>query len=169
MHMAHPITIRRREGVAALRRKIKESSNEAQKARIRAIIHMKEGATRVEVARRFVVDTDSLTNWVKAYNAGGVDALAMSTGGRPEGNPKWDTRIFDALAEEINKGGYWSVPRMQEWIRTHHRHDIPEQTVWYHMDQLGYSYKSARPHPVQGSQERQEAFKKRGFPHSWSR
>lgn len=169
MHMAQRITVQRRDSVTALRLKIKESSNEGQKARIRAIIHIKEGATRVEVARRFVVDTDSLTSWVKAYNKGGVDALNMSKGGRPEGNPKWDTAVFDALAKAIDRGGYWSIPRMREWIREHHHEDIPEQTVWYRMDQRGYSYKSARPHPAQGDNEKQETFKKGVFVRSWSR
>jgi transposase len=159
--MAQAITLRGRDSVAELRQQIKESHDDAQKARIRAIINIKEGATRVDVAKRFVVDTDSITAWVKAYNKGGTAALKMNRGGRPEGNPKWDTTIFDALAKEIDtKKGYWSIPKMQEWITFHHKKDIPEQTVWYRMDKLNYSYKSARPHPVQGNREKQEAFKK---------
>ena len=53
---------------------------------------------------------------------------------------------------------------MQEWIKEQYQKDIPEQTVWYRMDKLNYSYKGARPHPVQGDRERQETFKK--GPHS---
>jgi len=159
--MAHPISLRGRDSVAELRRKIKASGDEAQKARIRAIINIKEGATRVEVARRFVVDTDSVTAWVKAYNKGGVAALAMSKGGRPEGNPRWDAKIFDSLVKEIDRGGrYWSVPLMRQWIEEHFKKNIPENTVWYHVTGLDYSYKSARPHPYKGNTEKQEAFKK---------
>jgi transposase len=95
--------------------------------------------------------------------------LAQKPSGRKEGNPKWDKEPFDALAQEIDKGGYWSVPRMQEWLKKEYKKNIPEQTVWYRMDTLGYSYKSARPHPVQGDRERQETFKKGASPHSWSR
>ncbi len=161
MYMAHPIALRRGESIASLRQTIKESGDEAQKARLRAIINLKEGATRVEVAKRFVVDTDSLTAWVKAYNKGGTAALKMSKGGRPEGNPKWDTKIFDALAKEIDKGGrYWSVPLMQQWIKEHFKKDVPGNTVWYHVTNLDYSYKSARPHPYKGDALKQEAFKK---------
>lgn len=58
-----------------------------------------------------------------------MDALAMSKGGRPEGNPRWDISIFEKLIKEINKGGYWSIPLMQEWIKTNHKKEIPEQTV----------------------------------------
>jgi len=115
------------------------------------------------------VDAKSVTTWLARYNKGGTSALVSNKGGRPKGNPKWDASLFTDLARAIDKGGYWSIPRMQEWLQEHHKKDIPEQTVWYRMDQLKYSYKSARPHPVQGSTERQDAFKKGGLPHSWSR
>ena len=133
------------------------------------MLALKEGKTRTAVAKQLVVSRTSVISWVTLYNQGGTDALKLGAGGRPEGNPKWDAKPFEELAKEIDKGGYWSIPRMQEWLTEHHQKDIPEQTVWYRMDQLGYSYKSARPHPMQGNTERQEAFKKRGFLHSWSR
>jgi len=163
------IQLRAQCSVSDLKRALKESADVDQKTRIRAIINIKEGATKAATAKRFVVSRTSVISWVAAFNEGGVDALLMSKGGRPEGNPLWDASIFDDLAKEIDKGGYWSVPRMQEWLRTHRKKDVPEQTVWYRMDQLGYSYKSARPSPVQGSKEKQDAFKKGGLPRSWSR
>lgn len=167
--MERTITLRAHDSVSALRAAIKESRDEAQKTRLRAIINIKEGASHADVARRFAVRPNTVTNWVKAYNARKTAGLIMSKGGRPEGNPTWDASIFDALAQEIDKGGYWSVPRMQAWIKKHHQKEIPEQTVWYRMDQLNYSYKSARPHPVQGSKEKQDTFKKGASSRSWSR
>jgi len=163
------IQLRAQCSVGDLKRALKESNDADQKTRIRAIINIKEGATKTATAKRFVVSRTSVISWVAAFNKGGVKALAMSKGGRPEGNPLWDASLFDDLAKEIDKGGYWSVPRMQEWLRTHKKKDVPEQTVWYRMDQRGYSYKSARPSPVQGNKEKQEAFKKRDLPRSWSR
>ena len=74
---------------------------------------------------------------------------------------KWDQSIFDDLVKEIDKGGrYWSIPLMQKWLKEHKKQDIPESTVWYHLNRLNYSHKSARPHPYRGDKERQEAFKK---------
>ena len=163
------IKLRAHESVDELKRALKESADADQKTRIRAIINIKEGATKTATAERFIVSRTSVISWVEAYNEGGVDALAMSKGGRPEGNPVWDASIFEGLAKEIDKGGYWSVPKMQEWIKEHHKKDIPEQTVWYRMDKQGYSYKSARPHPAMGNRERQEAFKKGAYSRSWSR
>lgn len=163
------IQLQARDSVPDLKRALKESADAEQKNRIKAIINIKEGATKLATAKRFVVSRTSVVSWVTAYNEGGVEALMMSKGGRPEGNPKWDTALFDDLSKEIDKGGYWSVPRMREWIKEKYKKDIPEQTVWYHMDQLNYSYKGARPHPMQGDKEKQNAFKKGGSLRSWSR
>ena len=163
------ILIKDRESVGALRQAIQRSQDEAQKTRIRAILAVKEGETRTAAAKQMVVSRTSVVSWIALYNKGGTDALKLGVGGRPEGNPKWDAAVFEKLAKEIDKGGYWSIPRMQDWLKKHHKKDIPEQTVWYRMDQLGYSYKSARPHPMQGNTEAQEAFKKGGSPRFWSR
>ena len=157
-----PIPLTRRESVAALRRKLARTDDAEQKTRIRAIINIKEGATRTEVTRRLCISPTTLAAWVHAYNDGGAAALRLSKGGRPEGNPKWDTSIFDALIVEIDKQErYWSIPLMQKWITEHHTQDIPENTVWYHVRNLQYSYKSARPHPYQGNTTVQDEFKKR--------
>lgn len=166
--MAH-LTIKNHETVEALRKKISTAQDEAYKTRLKAILLAKRGKKRYEIVAQLTVDAKSVTTWLARYNEGGTPSLVSHKGGRPEGNPKWDIAIFEALAREIDKGGYWSIPRMQAWIRAHRREDIPEQTVWYRMDQLHYSYKSARPHPAQGNGERQEAFKKGGSLHFWSR
>ena len=155
--------------IESLKQALKASADAAHKTRIRAIIKLREGKTKVATAEELTIGRTVLIEWVKRYNAGGISALALSKGGRPEGNPKWDASVFVSLAKEIDKGGYWSIPRMQEWIQMQYQKDIPEQTVWYRMDQLGYSYKGARPHPVLGDRERQETFKKGVSLHSWSR
>ncbi len=152
-----------------LREKLRTAHDEAFKNRIKAILLAIEGKKRYEIVERLAVDAKSVTTWVHRYNAHGVSALISNKGGRPEGNPKWDVSIFNDLAQEIDKGGYWSIPRMQEWLKQKYKKDIPEQTVWYRMDTLGYSYKSARPHPVKGDRERQKTFKKGASLRSWSK
>jgi transposase len=155
--------------IKSLKKALKETTDAAHKTRIRAIIKLCEGNTKTAVATELIIGRTMLIEWVKRYNQGGVSALSLSKGGRPEGNPKWDKEPFTDLAKEIDRGGYWSIPRMQEWIKKQYKKDIPEQTVWYRMDQLGYSYKGARPHPVLGDRDRQETFKKGALNHSWSR
>ena len=123
------------------------STDEGQKLRLRAIINIKKGKLIQQVAEDLVVTRRSVTEWQNRYNEQGIEGLVTNLGGRPEGNPTWDTAIWDALATLIvGKGGYWSVPKMQEWITETYKKHIPEQTVWYHLDKLGFSYKSSRPH-----------------------
>ena len=56
------------DSVSTLRCAVAASADEAQKTRLRGIIRIKEGASRASVARDFVVDSDTVTNWIKAYN-----------------------------------------------------------------------------------------------------
>jgi len=152
-----------------LRKKLRTAHDEAFKNRLKAILLAIEGKKRYEIVEQLHVDGSRVTAWVQCYNKGGTTALVYSKGGRPEGNPKWKPEPFKALVREIDKGGYWSIPRMTEWLKKHHNLTIPEQTVWYRMDKLGYSYKSARPHPVKGNRERQETFKKGVSRRTWSK
>lgn len=155
--------------LAELKEKLRSAPDEAFKIRVKVIRLALSGSKRYEITERLAVDPKSITTWIQRYNKHGTSGLLTNKGGRPNGNPKWDTTIFTALAKEIDKGGYWSIPRMQEWLKEHKQEIIPEQTVWYRMDKLGYSYKGARPHPVKGDKERQATFKKGASLRSWSR
>lgn len=157
------------DSVASLRATIKQTRDQAFTLRVKAIMLRKDGKTPQEIAERLIVSDRSVTGWIRRYNESGIQGIRTKPSGRPEGNPKWDAAPFAQLAKEIDKGGYWSIPRMQEWLAQHENVSIPEQTVWYRMDQLQYSYKSARPHPHQGNPERQTAFKKGVLSRSWSR
>ena len=128
-----------------------------------------QGKKQSVVADELSVCVRGVTAWVHTYSVGGIDGLVTKPSGRPKGNPKWKPDVFEDLAKEIDKGGYWSIPRMQEWILKHHACSIPEQTIWFRMDTMGYSYKSARPHPIQGNKEKQDLFKKKASVYSWSR
>lgn len=145
-----------------------KSSDEGQKLRLRAIINIKKGKLMSQISEEILVSQKSLGVWLAKYNENGFDGLLTNKGGRKEGNPKWDTTIFNTLGKTIKtKGGYWSIPKMQEWIKETYMKNIPEQTVWYHLDRLGFSYKSSRPHPYKGDKERQESFKKGALQKNW--
>lgn len=166
--MSH-LTVVAHDTEAQLRKKLASAHDEAFKTRLKAVLLALAGKKRFEIVERLTVDASSVTLWLQRYNEQGSAALASNKGGRPEGNPKWNKEIFEDLAKEIDKGGYWSIPRMQEWLKREKNQEIPEQTVWYRMDQLKYSYKSARPSPVRGDKEKQDTFKKGALPRSWSR
>jgi transposase len=163
--MRPPIALAKRHTVDELQKFCKKSKDEAQKTRVRAIINIKKGKSRIEIVDLFNVNRDTVTNWVNMYNANGTEGLQTNLGGRPQGNPKWDTDIFEKLGKEIDtKKGYWSIPKMQQWILKEKKENIPEQTIWYHMHEVeDYTYKSARPHPMKGNREQQASFKKRAY------
>jgi transposase len=138
-----------------------KSKDEGLKLKLRALINLKKGKAVKDVALDLLVSRQSLSEWQRRYNTEGIAGLYTNKGGRPEGNPTWDTSIFTALTIHVKEtGGYWSVPLMQQWIEKQYSKTIPLQTIWYHLCLLEFSYKSARPHPYKGDKERQEAFKK---------
>ena len=165
--MKKHIALCSRDSIKGLEEILKKNRDLAFRLRVKAVLLRKQGKTPQEIAEHLVVTDRSVTGWITRYNKEGVSGLATKPSGRKEGNPKWEAGIFDDLAKEIDKGGYWSIPKMQEWLIANKKKDIPEQTVWYRMDQLNYSYKGARPHPVKGNKEKQESFKKGGLRRSW--
>ena len=145
-----------------------KANTRASVAELQDFIQNLRGKSPQEVADSLLVTDRAVRKWITAYNARGIAGLKPKPSGRKEGNPKWDASTFRDLVKEIDKGGYWSIPKMQEWLAAHKKVAIPEQTVWYRMDQLRYSYKSARPHPTQRSREKQERFKKGGSYRIWN-
>ena len=155
--------------VAEIKERLRQTKEEGERLRIKVILKILEGKNRNVIADELSISTRSVTEWLRRYNVGGLAGLMTQKTGRPKGNPKWSDEFFKDLARAIDKGGYWSIPKMQEWLKKQKNVSIPEQTVWYRMDNLKYSYKSARPHPVQGSAEKQALFKKGVSSRSWSR
>ena len=159
-----PVVLNNSHSIQELKTTLKHASDEAEKTRLRVLILIKQGKTKTGIAEEFGIERGTIIDWIKRYNSLGLNGLHSNLGGRKEGNPKWDTEIFSSLVKEIDRQGkYWSIPLMRQWIKEKYKQDIPEQTVWYHMDKQGYSYKSARPHPYLGNKEKQESFKKRAW------
>lgn len=147
-----------------------KSKDDGQKLKLRAIINIKKGKSIKQVSEELVVSRRSVSTWQTAYNEKGIGGLVSNKGGRSEGNPKWDKDIFTSLGETVKTtGGYWSIPKMKEWIKNTHQKIIPDQTIWYHLGTLGFSYKSARPHPYKGDRDQQESFKKGALTRRWAK
>lgn len=159
--MAKTITLIQKHSSDELKTILKTSKDEGQKTRLKVILALISGVTRRDTALQLSINSNTITEIVRRYNQFGLESLKTNKGGRKEGNPKWDSAIFTQLAREIDtQNQYWSIPVMMKWIKDTYQVNIPEQTVWYRVNQQGYSYKSSRPHPLLGDNAAQEAFKK---------
>lgn len=167
--MVKHVELRAHDTITSLEKALKRAHEPVVRMRLKAIVLRKRGLDPQEIAERLLVCDRAVRKWITLYNDKGLSGLSPKPAGRKRGDVIWESSVFEQLAREIDKGGYWSLPKMQEWLKEHHHKEIPEQTVWYRMDQLKYSYKSARPHPVQGNKEKQEEFKKGASSRSWSR
>ena len=105
--MAHFTPVEPHHTIAELRTAMKTSRDEGQKTRIRAIVAAKAGASRNDIVALLSVSDHSVTNWVNAYNEGGIEMLKTNVGGRPKGSTVWEEDIFVDLAIAIDTGGYW--------------------------------------------------------------
>ena len=159
------IQLENKHSYETLKSLLENNKDELMKTRVKILLLIKKSFSRKEISGRLSVNIDTITDVVKRYNQNGVSSLKTNKGGRPEGNPIWDAKIFDKLVEEINKQDrYWSIPLMQEWIEQNYKKSIPEQTVWYRMRKMNrMSYKSSRPHPYLGNKTKQDNFKKKGY------
>ncbi len=161
--MAKTIQLHLQSSIEDVRKIVKTTKDEGQKTRIKIILLVHKGLSRKEISEKLDIHIDTITDVVKRYNDKGLVGLETNLGGRKEGNPKWNKKIFEDLKVEIQKQGkYWSVPIMVRWIKDNKKVSIPETTVWYNMTNVcNMSYKSARPHPYLGDKEKQEEFKKK--------
>jgi transposase len=50
---------------------------------------------------------------------------------------------------------------MQEWIKENYDKNIPSSTIEYNLHKANYSWKSNRPSPYKGDEEKQKEFKKK--------
>ena len=147
--------------IPTLKHHLQTIKSSSEKVRIRAIIKIGEQKQIQEISKELMISRRSISTWNKRFLQQGIVGLRDNNGGRKEGNPKWNTEIFNELIKEIDKQEqYWSIPKMMEWIEQRFKKEIPEQTIWYQLDKRGYSYKSSRPHPYLGNKEKQESFKK---------
>jgi transposase len=160
--MAKKITIIEHNTKEELEYEIKRTRDGRYRLRMQVIILCMEGLPSHEIQSRLIISRPALFRWVKWYNEKGLERIRdVSSGGRPEGNPKWDNSIFDALFAKLDAmEEFFSVPKMQVWIEETYGKKIPERTIHDRLRVGGYSFKSSRPNPYKGDPNLQAQFKK---------
>jgi len=143
------------------KKELRATKNGRYELRLRVVLMLKEGYSPTEIKKVLMVAGATYSRWIKRYNEEGKEGLKRHESGRVEGNPKWDKKIFEVLFEKLDEmEEYWSVPKMQKWIKEEYKKDIPDSTIEYHLHKANYSWKTNRPSPYKGDKEKQEDFKK---------
>lgn len=130
--------------------------------RVNTIILVKQREKRANILSKMMISKNTYYHWIHTYNIGGLEALKnIKKTGRKEGNPKYDDKIFKELFQKLDMmDEYWSIPKMQKLVLELHKISVPYETMRMRVKRAGYSYKSNRPSPYKGDENKQEHFKK---------
>lgn len=154
------------ETVEDLRGLAKATNDAGQRCRLLAIAMVRERLPRGEAARLSGVQTQTLRDWVIAYNKKGPDGLKTGTAPGPQCRMSEDE--IKTLETWLEKGPdpetdgivRWRCIDLQRKIKAAFGHDYTERSIGIILKRIGYSHISARPHHPKGDPEARAAFKK---------
>jgi len=164
MRRAVAIT-REDETVEDLRRLAKATDDAGQRCRLLAIAVVREGLARGEAARLSCVQTQTLRDWVIAYNQKGPDGLKTGTPPGPacrmseDEIKKLETWLDNGPDPETDGIVRWRCIDLQLMIKAEFGHDYTERGIGILLKRIGYSHISARPHHPKGDPEAREDFR----------
>ena len=131
-----------------------------KKERLLAIYKMQTKRwSALQCARELRRDPKTITNWVHAYNEGGIQKLldVKKSKGRKS---KISDKELEEILREIDKGKQlWTLKKIQLLLRGKGT-DVSHQAIWYRLTQSGYSWKTGRRRHTKVSLQEQEGFKK---------
>jgi len=137
--MARNINLKPHDTLAQWHDNIKRTRNNEHKLKMLVIekILANPNVLAKEVQKTFFISSQTMYNWINAYNDGGLEGLtAKSEKGRGsgKGNKKVDDEVFFRLAEEITKSDKrWRGKDKQAWIEKEYGIEVSEQSIAYRM------------------------------------
>lgn len=149
----------------------KGSAEQLQERRLKAIALLKQGHTQVEVAHRLDVTPSAVSQWNKAYDQEGRDALLakVHAGPTPKLSPKQCERLLKYLQQGPRKHGWltelWTLPRIAELIECEFDVQYDQSGVWRLLNRLGWSCQK----PERQARERDAVAIDRWRQHDWPR
>jgi len=160
--MAKKITIKQDFSIGDIELEIKKTRDGRYRLRLQAVMLATQGLGSTLICKRLLINRKTLFVWIKLYNDKGLEGLRhISLGGRDKGCVKWDNEIFTALFNKLDAmEEFYSVPKMQVWIKETYDATIPQNTIHNRLRDNGYTFKSSRPNPYKGDPNLQASFKK---------
>ena len=163
--MAKEIEITWREHTPAELRKLAHRSPRVEAIRLLAVAGAMEGWRRGDVAELFGTQTQTLRDWVLAYNAWGPSGLREGRGGnrkpRMSVEQREIVRGWIEAGPEVEVDGVvaWRVKDIQAKIRREFGIEYAYETVRRLLHSLGFSHQTPRPMHPKADTARQEEFR----------
>lgn len=149
----------------------KGSAQQLQERRLRAMALLGEGNSQSEVARKLGVSPGAISQWKKAFDQEGRQALLAKVhpGPTPKLSARQQQRLLKYLTQGPRKHGWttelWTLPRIVELIAR--KFDVPydQSGVWHLLRRLGWSCQK----PERRARERDADAIAQWRKHAWPR
>ena len=114
------------------------------------------GASRAQVLETVEKTEDTVRNWIKRFNARGIDGLIERRPGAPRKIPCDKTAELREALEHPERNGrtFWTATAFHGFLKTEHRIECGYETVRRFFHEQGFALKVPRPWPARQSEER---------------
>jgi transposase len=120
------------EPVEELTERLKRERNARLRTRLHLLVLIRSGqvASRREAAEHLAVHRNSVTNWLRLYEQGGMEAfLRIGVGGPRAEQKTLPDDVFRALSERVAADAFPSYVAAQEWLRDEHDLNVSYRTL----------------------------------------
>lgn len=157
------------KNVEELENKLNEIKDVKLYKRLLCILFIqRDGLSGYEISRKLNVSHTSVSNWVKSYNKSGIDGLRDKRIHNKRGdtfkNPAFFKELENILYDDCPYGGVWTGKKILKWIKKKYNRDFVVSTVYFWLDEIGFSWQSVRPKHKNSNKLEQEKFKKNRVP-----
>lgn len=120
------------EDEASLQALMKEERDARRRLRLHLLLLISTDAvaTRREAADVLAVHRNSITNWLRKYEHGGLDALLeIKIGGPPSEQTSIPEAAYRCLEEALAAGHFTRYAEVQRWLQTEQNVPVSYRTV----------------------------------------
>ena len=123
-----------KEDLATLKLQLQKARDAQCKARLHMLVLFKEGSikTRLSVAERLAVHRNTIGNWLRLYESGGLEKLlAIGSAGAPSGQNTFSEPQLAALSAQLSDPkGFQSYNEARVWIEKQFTMRISYHTLY---------------------------------------
>ena len=126
------------------------------RTRCLAILLLVMGGSREQVCETIEKTEDTLRNWIKRFNARGIDGLIERRPGAPRKIPRDKAaRLREAFEfPEQNGRTFWTATAFHGYLKAEHQIECGYETVRRFVHEQGFALKVPRPWPERQNEER---------------